>query len=95
MILEYLHYETKGTKLIEHYAKQGIVYYRFSPRGEVPDELGKKILEKFKLDFKEEGKEAWSPPPFNRLLCTLCSYEGKNIKAITMHKSIKHKEKKK
>jgi hypothetical protein len=95
MILEYLDFEKKGTKTIEHYTGTGIVYFRFSPKGEVPDDLGLKILEKFKLEFKEEGKPAWSPPPVNRLLCDICGFEGSNIKSITMHKSIKHKEKKK
>lgn len=96
MLLEYLDFNTKGIKLIQVFDKKGFQHsYKFNPKSEVPDDVGKKILEKFKKEFKEEGKPAWTPPIPDRLLCEICGYKGINIKSITMHKTFKHKEKKK
>jgi hypothetical protein len=91
MFLQYLQYGSKGRKLVECRNKNGgIIYFSFSPIGEIPDDVGKKVLEKYSAEFKEVED---SSPPNNRLLCDQCDYIGSNIKAITMHKSIKEKKK--
>ena len=96
MLLEYLNFDTKGAKLIQVFDKKGFNHaYNFRPKCDVHDDVGKKILETFKKEFKEEGKPAWTPPIPDRLLCDICGFKGKNIKSITMHKTFKHKEIKK
>jgi len=93
MFLEYLRFKEKGAKIIEFRTKKGLKYHLFNPTGELPDEFGAKVLERYGLEFREVAEN--KPSPANKLICPLCGFEGKNIKAITMHMSIKHKEQKK
>jgi hypothetical protein len=89
MILEYLHFKTRGKKTVKVEKDGKSLEYFFAPTGEVPEEIGEKILDVLRLEFKRVGK---STLPSVKPKCEICGYEGKNLKAVTMHKTFKHKE---
>ena len=60
--------------------------FRFSPDGDCPDELGEILLNdpKWMTKFKKVDTD---------LICPICGKEFDKLRAVRMHKNIKHKEK--
>jgi hypothetical protein len=92
MILEYLQFKTRGKKNVKIMDNEVEYSYDFNPTGEVLDRHGEKILEVLRVEFKRVGS---STLPTNKPKCEICGYEGKNLRAVTLHKTAKHKEIKK
>jgi len=102
MLLEYTSYSKWGAKIILWQTDpSGKREYRFAPDGDVPDELGKKLLEQLSAEFKliEPKPAEVIPQPVEAqkeddFKCPHCEFEGKSKGSLSAHIRFKHKENK-